>query len=42
MPDFRTLSRRQTTLKVNISYRGADGPLHLLLDSTGAKVEGEG
>ena len=42
MPDFSTLSRRQRTLKVNIPYRGSDGPLHLLVDSTGIKVEGEG
>lgn len=40
--DFSTLSRRQKTLKVNIPYRGSDGPLHLLVDSTGIKVEGEG
>ena len=42
VPDFRTPSRRQKTLKVNIPYRGSDGPLHLLVDSTGIKVEGEG
>ncbi|WP_128515196.1 IS5 family transposase [Tabrizicola thermarum] len=42
VPDFSTLSRRQRTLKVNIPYRGSDGPLHLLVDSTGIKVEGEG
>jgi hypothetical protein len=28
-------------LKVNIPYRGSQGPLHLLIDSTGIKVEGE-
>ena len=42
VPDFSTLSRRQKTLNVNIPYRGSDGPLHLLVDSTGIKVEGEG
>jgi hypothetical protein len=42
VPDFSTLSRRQKTLKVNIPFRGSDGPLHLLVDSTGIKVEGEG
>jgi len=42
VPDFSTLSRRQKTLKVNILYRGSGGPLHLLIDSTGIKVEGEG
>jgi hypothetical protein len=42
VPDFGTLSRRQTTLAVNIPYRGSNGPVHLLIDSTGIKVEGEG
>ena len=42
VPDFSTLSRRQKTLKVNIPFRGSQGPLHLLIDSTGIKVEGEG
>ncbi len=42
VPDFSTLSRRQKTLKVDIPYRGSQGPLHLLIDSTGIKVEGEG
>ena len=42
VPNFSTLSRRQKTLKVNIPYRGSDGPPHLLIDSTGIKVEGEG
>ena len=34
--------RGQKTLKVIIPYRGSQGPLHLLIDSTGIKVEGEG
>ena len=42
MPDFSTLSRRQKNLAVSIPYRGSKGPLHLLIDSTGIKVEGEG
>jgi len=42
VPDFSTLSRRQKTLAVNIPYRGSEGALHLLIDSTGIKVEGEG
>ena len=42
VPDFSTLSRRQKTLAVNIAHRGSAGPLHLLIDSTGIKVEGEG
>lgn len=35
VPNFSTLSRRQKTLKVNIPFRGSQGPLHLLIDSTG-------
>lgn len=42
VPDFSTLSRRQKTMKVSIPFRGSDGPLHLLVDSTGIEVEGEG
>jgi hypothetical protein len=42
VPDFSTLSRRQKTLVVNITHRVSQGPLHLLIDSTGIKVEGEG
>ena len=41
VPNFSTLSRRQKALKINIPYRGSDGPLHLLIDSTGIKIEGE-
>lgn len=42
VPDFSTLSRRQKSLIVNIPIRESQGPLHLLIDSTGIKVEGEG
>lgn len=41
VPDFSTLYRRQQTLNVSLPYRGATGPLHLLIDSTGIKSEGE-
>ncbi|PRZ44540.1 IS5 family transposase [Tritonibacter scottomollicae] len=42
VPDFSTLCRRQQTLNVSLPYRGATGPLHLLIDSTGIKSEGAG
>ena len=42
VPDFSTLCRRQKTLSVAIPYQGSAGPLHLLIDSTGIKAEGEG
>lgn len=41
VPDFSTLCRRQKTLFVAIPYKGSAGPLHLLVDSTGIKTEGE-
>ena len=34
--------RGQKTLAVQLPYRGSGGPLHLLVDSTGIKVRGEG
>ena len=49
VPDFSTLSRRQRTLKVNITYRGSQEPLHLLIPLSAAScgcasraTEGEG
>ncbi|WP_037266482.1 IS5 family transposase [Roseivivax halodurans] len=42
VPDFSTLRRRQKTLAVAIPYRGSQGALNLLIDSTGIKAEGEG
>lgn len=42
VPDASTLCRRQKTLAVQIPYRRADGPLNLLVDSTGIKFVGDG
>lgn len=43
VPDYTTLCRRQKTLDVNIPFRSNDrGALHLLIDSTGIKMMGEG
>ena len=42
VPDYSTLCRRQKTLKVQIPYRRADGPVNLLVDSTGIKFLGDG
>jgi hypothetical protein len=41
-PDYTTLCWRQKTLAVQIPYRRADGPLNLLVDSTGIKFLGDG
>lgn len=42
VPDFSTVSRRQKCLQVTIPYRGRTDALHLLVDSTGVKMLGEG
>jgi hypothetical protein len=41
VPDYSTLSRRAATVRITLPKR-ATGPLHLILDSTGLKVYGEG
>ena len=41
-PDYSTLSRRQKELTVKIPYQKRAGGLHLLVDSTGIKILGEG
>ena len=42
VPDYTTLCRRQKTLAVQIPYRRVDGPLNLLVDSTGIKFLDDG
>jgi hypothetical protein len=42
LPDFSSLCRRQKTLTVDIPYRPSTGAVHLLIDSTGVKAEGDG
>ena len=42
VPDFNPLSRRRTTLAVNIPLRRSQAPLQLLIDSTAIKVAVEG
>ena len=39
VPDYSTLCRRQRTLAGQLPCQGAPGPLNLLVDSTGIKVE---
>lgn len=41
VPNFSMICFRQRTLSVNIPYRRAKGPPHLLLNSTDIKVTGE-
>lgn len=41
-PDYRTVSRRQKTLQVAIGAMPTTTGLHLLVDSTGIKMLGEG
>lgn len=42
VPNFSTLCRRQKTLSVALGAARADQPRHLVIDSTGLKVYGEG
>jgi hypothetical protein len=41
-PHYSTLSRRAKTLQVDLAVRKTNEPIHLLVDSTGIKVLGEG
>ncbi len=42
VPDYTTLSRRRKTLAVHVPHAPAHAPLHVLVDSTGLKIFGEG
>jgi Transposase DDE domain len=42
VPDYTTLCKRKKDLKVNLSATKGKGPLHILVDSTGLRVYGEG
>ena len=42
VPDYSTLSRRQGNLAVVLPSKRPDQPMHLVVDSTGLKVYGEG
>jgi hypothetical protein len=41
VPDYSTLCRRAATVRITLP-KEAGGPLHLVIDSTGLKVHGEG
>ena len=41
-PDYSILCRRQAVLQVELSVRDTSEPVHVVVDSTGAKVFGEG
>ena len=42
MPDYTTLCKRSRGLKVCIPIAARTGPLHVVIDSTGLKIYGEG
>jgi len=41
-PHHTTLSRRSQSLKVDLRRVAGDGPIHLIVDSTGLSIVGEG
>jgi IS5 family transposase len=42
VPDHSTLSRRRRQLEINLAVKNLSNSLHLVVDSTGVKVYGEG
>lgn len=42
IPDYTTLSRRQKRLHIQLPVRRRKDPLHVVIDSTGVKIFGEG
>jgi hypothetical protein len=42
VPDYTTICKRAGGLLVDLPVRGSDGPIHVVIDSTGLKVYGEG
>lgn len=42
VPDYSTISRRQGLLDIDLSVRPSDRSVHIVVDSTGVKVYGEG
>ena len=42
VPHYSTLCRRARSLEVKLSAKASRGPLHLIVDSTGLKLYGEG
>jgi hypothetical protein len=42
VPDYSTLSRRRAALEIELPTRRRNEPVHLVVDSTGMKVFGEG
>ncbi len=42
VPDYTTLCRRRKVVEVELPRRRTDEPLHMVVDSTGIKVYGEG
>jgi len=42
VPDYTTICKRMRHLLVDLPVRGSDGPIDIVIDSTGLKVYGEG
>lgn len=42
VPDYTTVSKRSESLSVDLSVRHRDAPIHIVIDSSGMKIYGEG
>jgi hypothetical protein len=42
VPDYTVLSRRGRRLKIDLAFKPRDSAIHLVVDSTGLKIYGEG
>ena len=42
VPNYSTVSRRQSAVDVRLSVRPTDRPRHVVIDSTGLKIYGAG
>lgn len=42
VPDYSTVSKRTSDLFVDLPVRGSDKPIHIVIDSSGLKIYGEG
>lgn len=42
VPDYTTVSKRSGALSIDLPIQGSSGPIHVVIDSSGMKIHGEG